>query len=76
MSDLRRLAGLGGLALILAGCGTTSRSDLFRHHFGIRPDEPKIVTTDTCAEYIEYAGYAQQLLEAYHLRATQNRWWI
>jgi len=61
---------------LLSGCAT-SRMDLMRSHFGFRPDEPAIVTTDSsCKEYTEYVKYAQQLQEAYHSRATQNRGWL
>jgi hypothetical protein len=78
VNDLRRLAGLVALGLILAGCaGTASRMDMFPQHFGFRPDEPKVVDTDdACAEYLSYVDYTQKLMEAYHSRATQNRWWI
>ena len=31
---------------------------------------------DRCKEYGDYSRYAQQLQEAYHSRASQNRWWI
>lgn len=61
---------------LLSGCAT-SRMDLMRSHFGIRPDEPAIKMEDSvCTEYVEYVTYAQQLQEAYHSRATQNRGWI
>src|SRR5262245_42172685 len=67
----------------LSGCATpgdtTSRDDLMRQHFGIRPDEPKIVIQSNqrdCSEYLTYVSYSQQLMEAYHSRATQNRGWI
>lgn len=51
--------------------------DLFPQHLGFRPDEPKVVKDNNgCAEYIEYVGYTQKLLEAYHSRATHNRVWI
>lgn len=61
----------------LSGCAT-SRSDLWRQHFGIRPDEPSITgKPKSCDEYtLYYSNYAQPLQEAYHARATQNRLWI
>jgi hypothetical protein len=64
------------LAGLLAGCSTTSRADLMRSHIGVRPDEPKPKSRVGCAEYEEYLSYTQQLQEAYHSRASQNRWWI
>jgi len=68
------------LAGVLIGCSTTSRTDLMRAHFGVRPDEPELKfkdgKRDLCAEYEDYTKYAQQLQEAYHSRSTQNRWWI
>jgi hypothetical protein len=76
------------VAFALSGCGgITSRPDLMRSHFGIRPDEPAPppaltqpdgTTTEpkTCKEYKDYVVYAQQLQEAYHSRASQNRAWI
>jgi hypothetical protein len=68
------------LAGVLIGCSTTSRTDLMRAHMGVRPDEPELKfkdgKSDTCAEYEDYTKYAQQLQEAYHSRASQNRWWI
>ena len=67
------------MGIALSGCAT-SRPDLTWQHFGVRPDEPKleIVTKDTtkCGEYEKYVTYSQQLQEAYHSRATQNRGWI
>jgi hypothetical protein len=70
----------------LVGCAH-SRRDLWLQHFGVRPDEPRIAvpgaTTDPdtaptkiCDVYTDYVQYAQQLQEAYHARATQNRFWI
>jgi hypothetical protein len=81
------LAALLTLGSVLSGCATpTSRSDLWREHFGIRPDEPAIQLrsakdgveriVDSCEQYKTYSDYAQQLQEAYHSRATQNRAWI
>lgn len=74
---------LFALVCVLAGCATTgpdtSRNDLWRHHLGIRPDEPAIDITskrDRCDEYKDYVTYAQRLQEAYHSRASQNRVWI
>jgi hypothetical protein len=74
-----RGAVVGLLSIVLVGCsGVTSRGDLWLQHIGIRPDEPPIAVEQTavCAEYAHYATYAQQLQEAYHSRATHNRWWI
>jgi hypothetical protein len=50
-----------------------------RQHFGIRPDEPRVAIPGdgrNCNEYMTYVTYSQQLMEAYHSRATQNRGWI
>jgi len=66
------------LAGVLIGC-----SPLMQAHFGMRPDEPELQLPaaaaekpDRCKEYGDYSRYAQQLQEAYHSRASQNRWWI
>jgi hypothetical protein len=66
------------IALGLVGCASsTRRHDLWGQHFGIRPDEPVVEPTEeSCAAYAKYATYTQQLQEAYHSRATQNRFWI
>jgi hypothetical protein len=62
------------LAGVLSGCATSMG---WSPHFGVRPDEPAIkADADACAEYTGYSTYAQQLQEAYHSRATQNRGWI
>ena len=73
-----RVALVALIGIGLVGCaGKTSREDLWRSHFGIRPDEPLATTKDTdCARYDDYVKYAQELQEAYHSRATQNRAWI
>ena len=77
------------VAFVLSGCGVTSRPELMRSHFGIRPDEPApprapmqtggtpaVTEPKTCEEYKDYVVYAQLLQEAYHARASQNRAWI
>lgn len=65
------------IAISLVGCAHTRRDDLWFQHLGVRPDEPKVTTSKApCDAYEEYAAYAQQLQEAYHSRATQNRFWI
>ena len=78
------------VAFVLSACGgITSRPDLMRSHFGIRPDEPAppgalaqtggtsaATEQQACDEYKGYVVYAQQLQEAYHSRASQNRAWI
>jgi hypothetical protein len=73
-----RLGLIALLALTLAGCaGHSRRDDTWAQHFGIRPDEPRVETgADSCAVYAQHATYAQQLQEAYHSRASQNRFWI
>lgn len=59
------------LASTLSGCAR------FPQHLGIRPPEPQIlVTAAPCEEYEVYAKYAQELQEAYHSRASQNRGWL
>jgi hypothetical protein len=78
-----RVARLGGgvaallcLLAITGGCAT-GRMDLMPQHFGVRPDEPPPRSPgQPCDEYRDYVTYAQKLQEAYHSRATQNRWWI
>jgi hypothetical protein len=78
-----RVARLGGsmtallcLVAVTGGCAT-SRMDLMPQHFGVRPDEPPPrADAQACDEYREYVAYAQRLQEAYHSRASQNRWWI
>jgi hypothetical protein len=71
----RRAASMFSLLVlvgVLSGCGTTMGFQM-----GIRPDEPPPATTDTaCTVWVGYEKYAQQLQEAYHSRATQNRGWI
>ena len=68
-----RAVGIVLVGAILCGC-----SGLMASHMGFRPDEPAPPPEDTrnCEEYKKYVEYAQQLQEAYHSRATQNRWWI
>ncbi len=56
---------------VFSGCATWSQ------HLGVRPDEPVInIENGACREYQSYSAYAQQLQEAYHSRASQNRAWI
>src|SRR2546428_106236 len=72
------LAALLTLGSILSGCATpTSRWDLWREHLGFRPDEPVVQPDITaCKQNKTYSAYAQELQEAYHSRATQNRAWL
>jgi len=61
---------------VLAGCTTMTP-----HHLGIRPDEPSFTSAGSkrasvCDEFKEYAEYTQRMQEAYHSRASQNRFWI
>lgn len=62
------------LACAITGCAS------FGANMGMRPGEPamgaSLNVTEQCKEYKEYTEYAQNLQEAYHARATQNRWWI
>ena len=45
--------------------------------FGMRPTEPTFKPDATaCEVYASSSRYAQELREAYHSRATQNRGWI
>ena len=72
---LFRMLTLGALSLLFVGCTMTPR------HLGIRPDEPPFHGEDesrscACEEFTKYAQYTQELQEAYHSRATQNRFWI
>lgn len=65
------------IGITLVGCATSRRDDLWFQHMGMRPDEPKVETSKpACDAYTDYATYAQKLQEAYHSRATQNRFWI
>jgi hypothetical protein len=65
------------LGSLLTGCATGSRMDLNWQHMGVRPDEPALeITKTSCEEYAAYVTYTQQLMEAYHSRATHNRVWI
>jgi hypothetical protein len=68
------------LLLVLVGC-----TPLTSRHLGIRPDEPifdenacsqRMATIDACYEFKQYEKYTLELEEAYHSRATQNRFWI
>ena len=56
------------LAGVVSGCAS----------FGMRPAEPPMggKVADACEAYSKYEIYAQELQEAYHSRATQNRGWI
>ena len=67
-----RVVGLTLVGAILCGCSSAL--------VGIRPSEPVVLpttkTTSVCKEYQEYVVYAHDLQEAYHSRATTNRWWI
>ena len=72
---LRTAALLALLGVASSGCAR------FPAQLGVRPNEPDVKLLDVagkgfCAEYVEYARYAQRLQEAYHSRSTQNRWWI
>jgi len=70
MGIILRVLGLVVLLCILAGCNGP--------RLGIRPDDPPydISQAGVCKEFIDYANYTQNLKEAYHSRATQNRSWI
>ena len=46
-------------------------------HFGIRPDAPTFSQeASACSEFEGLVNYSVALQEAYHSRATQNRFWI
>jgi hypothetical protein len=66
---LRRLAALLALLTLTSACSITPS-------LGIRPPEPTFASADSCTQLRGYLDYAAQLREAYHSRATQNRWWI
>ena len=61
--------------LIVIGATLTGCASL-----GIRPDRPgatyKLDSANSCNRLDEYLDYSRDLQEAYHSRATQNRWWI
>lgn len=67
--------GLRLVSLILVVSLSFGCSPLMSSHFGIRPDEPG-PGANACEEYKALAIYGQELQEAYHSRATQNRWSI
>jgi hypothetical protein len=68
---LRRLA-LAGFSLSAVAC-----SPLYNAHVGIRPDPPVFAPEKSpCEQFKEMVDYGQTLQEAYHSRATQNRFWI
>lgn len=71
-SAASRVVGMSLVGAILCGCSSAL--------MGIRPNEPPVVRVTAkagvCSEYIKYVEYARNLQEAYHSRATQNRWWI
>ena len=58
----------------LTGCASLSPS------LGVRPTRPDatygVSTVDPCMRLDAYVNYSRDLQEAYHSRATQNRWWI
>ena len=65
------------LGVVLGGCAS----------LGIRPAEPELArqvrddrgqlqSVGACEEFVAYFSYAQTLQEAYHSRASQNRFWI
>src|SRR5215813_1954340 len=58
----------------LTGCASLNPS------LGIRPTRPDatygVSTVDPCMRLDEYLNYSRDLQEAYHSRASQNRWWI
>jgi hypothetical protein len=58
----------------LTGCASLSPS------LGIRPPRPDatygVSTVDPCMRLDAYVNYSRDLQEAYHSRASQNRWWI
>ena len=58
----------------LTGCAS------LRPSLGVRPPRPDatygVSTVDPCMRLDDYVNYSRDLQEAYHSRATQNRWWI
>src|SRR5262245_55109851 len=56
------------IGMFLTGCAS----------LGVRPPkaEAKYGVQDSCTSLNEYMNYSRDLQEAYHSRATQNRWWI
>src|SRR5262249_21544558 len=61
-----------GLVVFLGGC-----SEMTNARLGIRPDaRPFNPGADPCAQLKDMVDYSQVLQEAYHTRATQNRFWI
>jgi len=62
------------LAVILS---LTACSDIRRAQLGVRPDALTFdPSTAACEQLKRLVGYSQSLQEAYHTRATQNRFWI
>jgi hypothetical protein len=66
-----RVVGAVVLSWVVLGCSMGP-------YFGIRPDEPVFTVSraTACQEFVVFAKYTQELQEAYHSRATQNRFWI
>ena len=56
------------IGMFLTGCAS----------LGVRPSKPdaKYAGQNSCQSLNEYMNYSRDLQEAYHSRATQNRWWI
>jgi hypothetical protein len=68
--------GAASLFSLLVLVGVLSGCAMMRRNMGIRPPEPEITESVDCGAYKTYAKYAQELQEAYHSRATQNRGWL
>ncbi|HXJ84649.1 MAG TPA: hypothetical protein VMS64_38900 [Candidatus Methylomirabilis sp.] len=67
------------LALLMVSVTVESCSSMDRNlaYMGWRPAAVSFrATDDPCTRYDAFAKYSQDLQEAYHSRASQNRWWI
>ena len=69
-----------GLSILLLVCGLLTGCASLRPSLGVRPPRPDatygVSTVDPCMRLDAYVNYSRDLQEAYHSRASQNRWWI
>ena len=69
-----------GLSILLLVCGLLGGCASLRPSLGIRPTRPDATygesDVNSCMRLDKYLNYSRDLQEAYHSRASQNRWWI
>jgi hypothetical protein len=67
---------MGLFTVMTVLCGCTSVTPRLAN-IGIRPDDAQFRAEDSpCQRFDGLVQYSQDLQEAYHSRASQNRWWI